>query len=126
MNNQWKYVENLNAGKIKKLEDFLGFELPSDYKEKLPYINRGKPEKYIFKTGNKECVLDYMIDIDEIPKFMKNLPEGLIPFATDPFGNFICFKYEKDKFQEIVFYDHETDKYFSVTKSFSDFLESLY
>jgi len=53
--------------------------------------------------------------------------EGLdwrfIPFARDPFGNFICFDRTND---HIVFWDHETTAIEEVADSFTEFIDSLY
>ena len=63
----------------------------------------------------------------------ERLKKGIIPFANDPFGNFICFQFTSSNDEpNIVFWDHEIaydnegKAISNVCASFDDFLEMLY
>ena len=67
--------------------------------------------------------------IDDIRNLSKALLErgfedkNLMPFAADPFGNYICFDRNEGK---VAFWDHETNASSSTGQTMSAFLEGLY
>ena len=50
----------------------------------------------------------------------------LLPFASDPFGNLFCFRYEGAAVSDVVFWDHETAGTMPVCKTFSELLKALH
>jgi hypothetical protein len=135
---------------IDNTEEFLNFEkayellLPEVYKDLTRYKDGGWLQKYIFSYDkgymideNSVCDFlcwkkdtmedDYIIDrIESPPEFF---PEGLIPFATDGGGNYVCFDYRNTKENPpIVFWHHEIEKndgIFFLNDSFEDFINNL-
>ena len=49
--------------------------------------------------------------------------KNLLPFAIDPFGNYICYQLNE---KQIVYWDHENDAVTTTGKSLKEFIESLY
>jgi hypothetical protein len=70
--------------------------------------------------------------INEIWSLIKDrLPPSTFPIASDPFGNYICFRYDRDT-PVVVFWDHEKavgNAQRSVVKicnTFTELLDRLY
>ena len=49
--------------------------------------------------------------------------KNLLPFAIDPFGNFICLDIKDNT---VVYWNHEINEVSSTGKNLSEFIESLY
>ena len=128
MNLDWKYVEPLDEKQLSKIEKHFGLSLPEDYKKLLVECNRGKPTLERFDTElQKECVLDYMIDLEETVATAQAIPpDNLIPIGSDPFGNFIAFKIADERIDSVVFWEHERDEVYRISSSFTEFWEKLY
>ena len=132
MNLEWKYVEPLDESQLSKIENHFGFSLPDDYKKLLAECNRGKPTLERFDTEfKKECVLDYMIDLSDTVSLAKTMSadygvENLIPISRDPFGNLIAFRIVGRQVDGVVFWEHETNKIYRISGSFTEFIEKLY
>ncbi len=55
------------------------------------------------------------------------IPKGIIPFATDPFGNKICFDFRNDKHSPtIVLYDSDEQAIEYICSTFTNLINSLY
>ena len=132
MNLEWKYVESLDENQLSKIEDHFGLSLPDDYKKLLSECNRGKPTLERFDTNHlKECVLDYMVDLKETVVIAQMLSSengvnNLIPISRDPFGNLIAFRIVDGQVDSVVFWEHETNKIYRISGSFTEFIEKLY
>lgn len=130
---QWKYVKPIkDDNAVSDLEKTMDFVLPAEFRQALPEINGGRPDKKCFKTetGCERCiksVLSFNRD-DRETVWMFNEDdreeelEDLMTFATDDGGNHICF----DRSGRVLFYDHETGEAELVSRSFAEFLNSLY
>lgn len=124
---EWKYVAPLDKDQVTKIEAHFGLSLPEDYKASLETCNRGKPTLERFDTEHKkECVLDYLVDLEDTIAIAQAIPSDLIPIATDPFGNFIAFKIADGRIDSVVFWDHERDEISNLSGSFTEFLAKLY
>ena len=132
MSLEWKYVEPLDESQLSKIENHFGLSLPEDYKKLLAECNRGKPTLERFDTElQKECVLDYMIDLADTISLSKTMSadygiENLVPISRDPFGNLIAFRIAGPQMDGVVFWDHETNKIYRISGSFTEFIEKLY
>ena len=119
----------------------MGIKLPNDYVECIKENNGGRPRPKTFDFGgNKEMIFASLLSLAEVDKenisavydwIKDRLPQGVYPFAKDPFGNFICFKYEEESIS-IVFWDHEKtseDREKSIEticETFQQLLDKLY
>ena len=132
MSLEWKYVAPLDEGQLAKIEEHFGLSLPEDYKKSLAKCNRGKPTLERFDTErHKECVLDYMIDLEETVAAAQAIVaeygvDNLIPIARDPFGNLIAFSTADGQINAVVLWDHEGNKTAPIASSFTEFLQNLY
>jgi hypothetical protein len=129
MNIKWKYVEPVDESIIINIEEYFNIKLPDDYKKLLETCNRGKPEKEQFDiSSKKKCVLDYLIDLNDLIKTSKRINKPkIIPIGNDPFGNIIGFNIgDTGRIESLVFWDHETKSETTIAKTFSDFLKMLY
>ena len=126
---KWKYVESFDKELITNIEAYFNVKFPEDYKNQLVVCNRGKPDKCRFDIDSrKECVLDYLINLNDVIKTSKRINKPkIIPIGTDPFGNIIGFKIgDSRKIESLVFWDHETKSETTITKTFSGFIKILY
>lgn len=131
---EWKYVSPIkNDTDIDVLEIKYHFPLPADLKNCIVKNNGGMPDPAKFDIeGSKDRIFGGLIsfnknDIDNIYDFINLfvLQDGsglkMFPFGLDPFGNFYCIKDNN-----IVFYDHESDKDEVICESFSRFVNLLH
>ena len=127
----WKYKIDVEDKEIfPKIEKEYGVVLPIELKEFILENNAATPSKYNFMLGNTEKVIGAVLsfnygelDTDTVFVAFSTIEDRtLIPFAIDPFGNYICYSNNS----KVVFWDHETSNVISTEKSLSEFLESLY
>ena len=123
MSLKWKYVEPLDESQLSKVEEHFGLSLPEDYKKSLVECNRGKPTLERFDTElQKECVLDYMINLEETVAIAQAISseydaDNLIPIGRDPFGNLIAFRIADGQIDSVIFWDHERGKISKISDS---------
>ncbi|KYH31385.1 SMI1 / KNR4 family protein [Clostridium tepidiprofundi DSM 19306] len=119
MNNKikWKFVKDTpSTEEIKNVETKFNIKLPLDYIECIKENNGGRPRPKIFDFNNhNEIVFASLLsvmkkdkeNVIDVYEWIKDrLPDNTYPFAKDPFGNYICFRYEGENVS-IVFWDHE-------------------
>jgi len=137
---RWRRTKPIDISYIRKTEELLGIKFPEDYVQCVLENNSGIPTPKAFDPeGRNTAVFQRLLSHDpNSPTYIVSdynairdrLPEGVYPFAEDPFGNFICFDYRKDKENpSIVFWDHEKPDHkniFPVCNSFTDLLNKLY
>ena len=121
---------------MKKTENKLDFQFPSDYIEVMKEYDGAFPDVRTFDLEEDEDCVNNLLSFDETSKqsilFAYEVVCGrgnknLYPIARDPFGNYICYeKMDSDK-TGIVFWDHENpQKAEKICDSFSEFLNLLY
>lgn len=133
---------------IKTFETRLGSVLPDDYKCFLASENGGRPD-FAFRTfafqkedGSLSDSLvnwfnglneseDYSIE-GNLELFEGRIPEGMLPIATDPFGNLILLGVRDPSVSGIWFWDHEYEPtsiknigIYKIANSFEHFVETL-
>lgn len=150
---QWKYGHGaIERDVITQVEERFGVQFPQEYVEvalqhhgAAAIPNTFDVDVYGEAVFNRVLSYDpskpnYIVDVYEGVK--DRLLEGVYPFASDAFGNLICFDYRqllgKDPQQPaIVLWDHEAaseipvnaldeDALYEVTSSFHDLMNSLY
>jgi len=139
--NKWTFTEDIVSDElISEVEKKYGIVFPKDYKECVKQYNGGYPEPNVFDYDDGiQGVFNDLISFTntEMNMFMfydflnEELPQGIVPFGRDPFGNLLCFDYRYNTTNpSIVFFDHEDDEendvIFYVTDSYTDLLERLY
>ncbi|MDR3333440.1 MAG: SMI1/KNR4 family protein [Treponema sp.] len=127
----WKYVKELkNKYAIEDFEKAYDIVLPLDLKQCIKENNGGRPGKKLFDTDKtKERVFKTLLsfnesDIENIYTFFPIIQaesSSLVPFASDPSGNFICVKDTR-----IVLFLHETGAIEHIAESFTELLSRLY
>ena len=127
----WKYVKPLlKASAVEDFEKENNISFPLDLKECIKINNGGRPSRNVFTTDNlKDRVLEKLLsfnesDVENIYKFfpiIRSRSNDLTPFASDPFGNFLCLKSDK-----IVLFLHETEQIENVSDTFSGLLAKLH
>jgi hypothetical protein len=122
---------NINDNAINAFQIKHNIKFPKEYLQ-IVTSNKPFPVKKFDCAHRKACVFERFLSFDETRKganvhFGKSVVNrpNIIPFGMDPFGNFICFNYEKQT-PSIVFYDHEKDTIEHIAGSFSSFLHKLY
>lgn len=132
MDNVWKYkIEIENTNVFYDIEKERGIKIPDELKTFISDCNAATPSKYNFLIGTVEKVLGAVLsfnrgetDIDTIFSALTTIEDkDLIPFAIDPFGNYICYSLDNNT---VVFWNHETNTVSSTEKGLREFLDSLY
>jgi len=118
-------IDSNEHGKLKikdleRFEKFLGCKLPKDYRDFLIEHNGAIPENYLVCWPNSTEPSDVWNDslglhngpsyarLDLMTKELKDyLPEGVIPFACDPGGNYFCIGIDGEFINKIYFWNHE-------------------
>ena len=63
-------------------------------------------------------------DDDNVFRYLKRfIPNNLLPFGLDPFGNIFCIDLKSG---DVQFWNHEIDKTYSAHCNLSNFVNSLY
>lgn len=128
----WKYKIDLDdSGVFDDIAEQRKTDFPEELRNFITAHNGASPDKYNFMIGINEKVFGAVLsfnrdeqDADTVYSAFEAISDGkLIPFAIDPFGNYICYE-TSDK--QIVFWEHETGKYLNTELSLSEFLASLY
>lgn len=128
----WNYKIELEDKKIfSKIEKERGIIIPDELKEVVMEGNAATPEKYKFTVGSTERVVGAVLsfnrkekDADTVFTALEVIEDkNLLPFAIDPFGNYICIDLSK---KEVIFRDHETGDVFSTGYNLKDFFDKLY
>lgn len=131
MSNKWKYrIELENKSIFDCIEKKSNITIPKDLKEFIIENNASTPEKYNFLVKGSEKVFGSVLSFnkekntDTVFIALECINDlELLPFAIDPFGNYICYSLKENS---IKFWDHETDKSIFISDSLADFLNSLY
>lgn len=132
MDMKWNYkIELADESVFVELEKERGIEIPEELKKIIIEGNAATPEKYKFTAGSTEHVLGAVLsfnkgeeDTDTVFTALDVIEsKDLMPFAIDPFGNYICMDIKNN---EIVFWDHETDDVYGTGKNITKFFDSLY
>lgn len=134
---------------IEGCEARLGVRLPSELRNFFKRHNGGRPIPKVFALENGDAssgsVVAWFLAIHDGPyenfedyfrtfkRKAKRLPEDLIPFARDPFGNLICMKSSGTDEGAVYFWDHEEEdekpsyaNCHRIAPSISAFLDGLF
>jgi len=127
---------------IERVEVYLGLTLPADYLGVAVSNSGGYPSRDAFDFEHKkEAVFNRLLSlhpdrensiVNVYNEIRDRLVDGIVPFADDPFGNYLCFDYRGGEIPTIVYWDHEVaastpeQAVFYVSSSFSGLLAKLY
>ena len=143
LNIQWEDGRDITQNQISDFENQLGVELPDDFKEIIKNQDGGTPELPALDfCGMSEKVFSGLIPLLEFNDYSESIietinsyetpfPEGIIPFAQDPFGNLYCFDYRNKSTPIIVYWNHEEgmnneNQFCFVADNFTKLLSMLY
>lgn len=131
MNQRWKYVKELqNKQAVTDFETQHNVVFPDDLKEWILKNNGGRPYNSTIDTEKtKSRVFKSLLSFNPDDKetiftvydVLQKEDKSLLPFASDPSGNFFCIKNGK-----IVLWLHETGTIENVADSFSAMLKKLH
>lgn len=128
----WKYkIDVANQNVFSNIEKKYGIVISEELRALILTANAATPSKYNFMLGATERVVGAILsfnegetDTDTVYTALSTIEDkSLVPFAIDPFGNYICYSNNDNK---VVFWNHETDVIVSTGKNLSEFLDSLY
>lgn len=132
---EWNYkIDLVDESIFMEIGKARGITFPNALKDLIKEANGATPAQYHFMIGATEHVLGAVLsfnkdeaDTDTIFTALEVVEDkDLIPFAIDPFGNYICYSLKNGA---IVFWDHENegdDGVSSTGKNLTAFLENLY
>lgn len=128
----WKYkIDVVNPNVFSNIEKKYGIVISEELRALILTANAATPSKYNFMLGTTEKVVGAILSFNEgetdtdtvYTAFSAIEDKALVPFAIDPFGNYICYSNKDNK---VVFWNHETSEVSSTEKGLSEFLDSLY
>lgn len=127
----WKYIKPLiSQTAISEFEKEADISFPDDLRNCLVSNNGGRPSMNVFDTKRyKEKTIKALLSLNKtdtenifsVYSALNSEMKGLVPFASDPGGDFLCL-YNN----EIVLYFHETNDIEKIANSFTEFLSKLY
>lgn len=128
----WNYkIDLVDEDVFAEIEQDRKVTLPEELKKLIIEANAATPEKYRFMVGTSEKVLGAILSFNKDEKEADTVYTALnvienvtiFPFAIDSFGNYICIDLETN---EVVFWDHETDRITNTGRSLINLIDSLY
>lgn len=121
---------------LEDIQQKIGVKFPSDYVQVAKISHGEPPTPNTIDFGSYEenvvgCLLSFEkhspINFLHIYGSLKSdLPNKVIPFAKDPFGNMYCFDYRNGEEPTIIYWDHESGSITYVCATFSDMENMLY
>ncbi|MGM0554959.1 MAG: SMI1/KNR4 family protein [Myxococcota bacterium] len=131
-------------GQLQIVEEFLGVNLPRDYRTFLLEHNGGEPEPNVVRWGEASDSSDIVREFYGVHRgpshanliwttkvFAGRIPERMIPIADDPFGNQYCLALTRGR-GKVFFWDHELEgsededePLILIAESFTEFFESF-
>lgn len=125
-----KYKINLKDKNVfNDIEEEYDIRIPNGFKRFIIDNNAATPEKHRIIIGNQERVFGSVLsfnkdDDDNVFRYLKRfIPNNLLPFGLDPFGNIFCIDLKSG---DVQFWNHEIDKTYSAHCNLSNFVSSLY
>ncbi|ARZ63328.1 MULTISPECIES: SMI1/KNR4 family protein [Bacillus cereus group] len=143
MNNiTWSFMSKtpVTNEEIQAVEQYLNIKLPNDFVACVKKYDGGYPNPKVFDVpGQDENVFSDLLTLhieDEysIVQNYNSVKDRLVakvyPFASDPFGNLLCFDYRNStESPTVVFWEHEEENIeeaiYPVCSTFTELLASL-
>lgn len=113
----------LDQALVEEVEKKLGVKFPKEYKECVIKYHGARPVQKLFNVEGMERVFGKFLDyvkrysysntllecyVNETDEQYGTIPTGVIPFADDPSGNYICFDYGENSVNpRIVFLNQD-------------------
>jgi hypothetical protein len=131
--------------RLTNFEETIGSILPEIYREFIIEHNGGIPDKRDFTisksegesglhvvfglhNGPEDARLDSQFNFNK-----KRLPKEVIPWASDPMGNYLCIGLTGEYRDSVLFWDHEQQTQdpalhdlICINRSFSNFMDMLF
>jgi hypothetical protein len=131
---KWKYIKKLESENlIQAFETETDYKFEDAFKACVSENNGGRPSPNVFDTENtkgrtfKSLLSFNASDTSNVRAFNDSagddIGEKYIAFATDDFGNLICFERASGR---VVFWNHETGVVEPVADGFDMFINKLY
>lgn len=126
---------------LDNVEERFGFKFPAEFRDHYLRVNGGCPDKnrlvtdrgtytvhefLAVKYGKPSLTLEH--DIQQMKVDQCLIPEHLVEFAVDPFGNYYCFSTRENDFGAIYFFamdGNRKGKADYLSPSLTDFLNRL-
>lgn len=135
----WKWTDlPVTEDDIKEAQIFLGMKMPCSLKNLFKTANGGKPSRtMIIQEDQEDLIFDSLLNVkkgtDEslyilYPLVRNLLPETLIPFGLDPFGNIFCIHSSDQNDDEIFLFLHDADinkNMIYISRSLKNFINLL-
>ena len=120
----------INISEIKKIENYYHIILPEDYVAQIGAINGATlDDAFILHPELDELLYSRNVNLSQsathsIYDIFGKIKNGyrFFPFADDDFGNYFCFDLIKNN---VVFWNHETDRTFYICDTFSELLNMI-
>ena len=96
----WKYkIDIVNQNVFSEIEKNYGITISDELRKLILEANAATPSQYCFMLGHTEKVLGAILSFNEDEKDTDTVytalsaikDKDLVPFAIDPFGNYICY-----------------------------------
>jgi len=139
--------ESVTDAALAEFQKTIVFPLPDTYRQFLKLHNGGRPNPSSFEFKNAQgkperSRVHYFFGLhsgrvgnlkSQFENYQNRVPLGLLPVATDPFGNLILLRLIVKPDAPVFFWDHEEesddepywDNILQINASFQDFIKSL-
>ena len=133
-NIKWRFkIELKNENVFEKIEKKRNIKIPEALKSLIKEANAATPDTHRFLLQGNEMTLggilsfneeDEQEGIDTVFSAMEAVNDNdLLPFAIDPFGNYICYSQSKGN---VVCWNHEKLEVSDTGKTIGEFIADLY
>jgi hypothetical protein len=133
-----------NEREIEELERRVRSRLPADYRQFMIEFNGGEPQPRAFEGPDGEgSAVRFFFTLDprsshywihqKLDVYQDRIPPGLLPIASDSFGNLVLLDLGAKDYGVVYFWDHENesddepwwDNISPIAQSFSRFVDEL-
>lgn len=134
----WDVAHPATTREIEQLEHRLGVAFPTTYKAVVAQHQGMTPLPSGFKVGRGTNIVNVFLTVVEDNRWWTysvtsahqvvkpHVPKGVVPFASTPGGEYLCFDYRVSPEQpKVVLVTVEMDIY-PVANSFSEFMDHLH
>ncbi|MDY2997908.1 MAG: SMI1/KNR4 family protein [Faecalimonas sp.] len=132
MSNFWRFKIELKDQTIfETIQQDMSKKFPDELKDFIIDHNAASPDQNSILINGIERIVNSVLSFNKKEEeattyFSVSQVIGdktIIPFASDPFGNYFCYLLKSEK---IGYYDHEEQKICETSLSLKEFIDDLY
>ncbi|WP_176483803.1 SMI1/KNR4 family protein [Bacillus sp. FJAT-45066] len=130
---EWRYSKGeVSEGTLSEVERVLNITFPKFYRNVIRSFNGARPKPPLMVQLDKQVITIrsflavgkvYPDNIISVNKRLEDLlPNKVVAFANDDFGNYFCFDFRNRGVGQVVFWNHENGDLVDVDEAFRDYI----